>query len=399
MKNRTILITVLIVLLSFGVAGCTGSKDRDNSYLNRQETQLEENDTDASSSVTQSSNDDDEQVEIPVPDPTIRIVATGDILLGRGVERALKKSGKDYDFVFKEVEELLKQGDIVFGNLEGPLTDSEHSLTGISDGGKYILRSRPAALDSIKAAGFNLLSLANNHILDYYEAGLFDTMRLLSDSGIAFAGAGENIEAARKPAIIEVKGVRVGLLAYTDMAEIVYGGSPNLSFVAGEKKAGVAPRKLDHILEDIENVRENVDLLMISLHWGIEESFKVQPQQREFAYRLLDNGADMIIGHHPHQCQGIEIYKGKPIIYSLGNFIFDQNDPENQQSFIINLEYSEKQLKQFTAIPVKTLGKCSVVPTSGSETSVVIEREMNLSRNFGTLCEAIDNRIAFTIEK
>jgi len=115
----------------------------------------------------------------------------------------------------------------VFGNLEEPITSSTHSLTGIKEGGKYVLKNDVEAIEGIKYAGFNLMNLANNHILDYYERGLFDTMDILDKNGIKYAGAGRNLEEARKPAIMEVKSMKVGMLAYTDMAEIVYKGNPN----------------------------------------------------------------------------------------------------------------------------------------------------------------------------
>lgn len=334
----------------------------------------------------------------PVPE-ALKIVVTGDIMLGRGVEAALKRNGKSYDFVFEEVAELLIKGDVVFGNLEQPITDSEHSLTGIGQGGKWVLRSRPESFTAIRQAGYNLFSLANNHILDFYEQGLVDTMELLAKNDIAFAGAGMNLEEARKPAIIEEKGVKIGLLAYTDMAEITYKGKPPLSFLAGSDNSGVAPRRLDFVLEDIKGVRDSVDILMVSLHWGIEDSFDVHPSQVSFAHELIDAGADMIVGHHAHQFQGIEIYRGKPIFYSLGNFIFDQNDPENQESFIINLKYSEKRLVGLYAVPVRTIDKCRVVPQKGEAAAELLQREEELCKRLGTQCEIRDDVLMIVEEQ
>jgi len=146
-----------------------------------------------------------------------------------------------------------------------------------------VLKNDVEAIEGIKYAGFNLMNLANNHILDYYERGLFDTMDILDKNGIKYAGAGRNLEEARKPAIMEVKSMKVGMLAYTDMAEIVYKGNPNYKFAAGEDKPGVAPRPLkfdDSIKKDIEELRSKVDILIVSLHWGVEESFEVLPEQR-----------------------------------------------------------------------------------------------------------------------
>ena len=126
---------------------------------------------------------------------------------------------------------LLKQGDIVFGNLESPLTSS---TKGLSKKGKIVLKGTPESVTALTSAGFNLMSLSNNHIMDYYEKGLFDTMELLDQNSIVHAGGGRNIDEARKMAVIE-KTDQVGLLAYTDMAEIVFAGDPYLSFAAGRK--------------------------------------------------------------------------------------------------------------------------------------------------------------------
>ncbi|HHW49573.1 MAG TPA: CapA family protein [Clostridiaceae bacterium] len=332
---------------------------------------------------------------------TLRITAVGDIMLGRGVGSRLEKEGKGYIYAFEKVADILKEGDIVFGNLEGPITDRTHSLTAISKEnkvGKYVLKNKVAAFEAIKYAGFNLLSLANNHILDYYDKGLFDTFEILDQNGIAYSGAGRNLEEAREAAIVEKNGIKIGLLSYTDMAEVVYSGNPSISFIAGENKAGVAPRKIEYIREDIGKVRNNVDLLIISLHWGIEESFKVSPEQVEFAHELIDLGADVILGHHPHQFQGIEIYNGKPIMYSLGNFIFDQNDPENQEAFIVNLDYKDNELVGITAIPVRTVEKTQVVPLTDVDAEALLRREIELSTALNTRCVIEGGKLVFELK-
>jgi len=324
----------------------------------------------------------------------LRIAAVGDIMLGRGVGARLEAKKLGYTYPFTTVADILSKGDVVFGNLEQPITQSEKCF---DKRYKFVLKSKVEALEGIKYAGFNLLSLANNHILDYYDKGLTDTIQILNSNGIAFSGAGKNLEEAREPAVIEKKGIKIGLLSYTDMAEIIYKGNPSISFIADGNKAGVAPRKLEYILEDIEKARKDVDLLIISLHWGVEESFNVLPDQMEFAHRLIDNGADIILGHHPHQFQGIEIYKGKPVAYSLGNFIFDQNDPENQESFILNLEFTGNKLSALSALPVKTIDKIQVVRQTGLGARGILNREMELSAALNTKCSIVDDKLVFEV--
>lgn len=360
---------------------------------------IEDGDTfeNTNQSSTQAANTTQKAVDLIPPadeeprEPEIRFMAIGDIMLGRGVGFRLKKAG-DYRKAFEKVSFYLDMGDIVFANLETPLTASNH---GLDKDRKIVLKAEPESVVALTSAGINLVSLANNHMMDYYEKGLMDTIELLNLNNIAHAGGGINIDEARKPAIIEKNGLKIGLLAYTDMAELVFAGDPYLSFAAGQEKSGVVPRKYEIIMEDVSKVRDQVDLLAVSLHWGVEESFKITPEQVDFARSLIDNGVDLILGHHPHQFQGIEMYKGKPIIYSMGNILFDQNDPENMESFIIDLKYEGKELKEFTAIPVRILDKSYVEIQEGEDAINILERQAELCRKLGTDPAAEGGKLVF----
>lgn len=322
----------------------------------------------------------DEEPVVEPELPELRFIAVGDIMLGRGVAYWIEKK-RSYEEAFEKVKPDLSIGDVVFGNLESPLTSS---TKGLNPNGKIVLRAKPEAITALTSAGFNLLSLSNNHILDHYEKGLFDTMELLDQNGIVHAGGGRNLQEARKLAVIERNGLKIGLLAYTDMAEITFAGDPYLSFAAGPEKSGVVPRKYETIREDVLKARDQVDLLAVSLHWGIEESFKIPPEQVQFAHDLIDDGVDIILGHHPHQFQGIEIYKGKPILYSMGNFMFDQNEHENMESFIVDMKYKGTELTALTAIPVRILEKSYVEIQTGTNASAILERQLSLSAKLGT---------------
>lgn len=329
---------------------------------------------------------------------SLKFVAVGDILLGRTVKQRVITKSERYLYPFLKVTDILNSGDVVFGNLEESITDSTKSLTGIHEGGKYVLKNDVEAILGLKYAGFNLLSLANNHILDYYETGLFDTQKILSANNIAYAGVGKNLEEARKLTVIEKGGLEIGLLAYTDMAYVVYKGDPKLCFLAGKNNSGVAPTKESYIKEDILKAKGSVDLLIVSFHWGVENSFDTTKKQIDFAHYLLDNGVDMILGHHPHRTQGVEIYKGKPIFYSLGNFIFDQNPPENMQGFIMKMEFKEKKLSGLSAIPYKILNKCQIVPQIGVDATEMFIREIKLCERLNTKCKIDGDKLVFDIK-
>lgn len=409
---RIMTIIALILLVAIGISMAflsVGDRDRQASADTSVESDgdLEPGDsietngegTQNTERGTQAQNTVDDTAQIPAEadepaaeeEPELRFIAVGDIMLGRGVEYWVKKNG-GYKTAFEKVKHILGNGDVVFGNLECPLTSSQK---GLSKNGKIVLKAAPESVTALTSAGFNLMSLSNNHIMDYYETGLFDTMELLDQNGIIYAGAGRNIDQARELAVIEKNGLKIGLLAYTDMAEIVFAGDPYLSFAAGPEKSGVAPRKYEMIKEDIEKARDKVDLLAVSLHWGIEDSFKVTAEQVEFAHNLIDDGADIILGHHPHQFQGIEIYNGKPIIYSMGNILFDQNESENMESFIVDMKYKGTELTEFTATPVRIIKKSYVEVQTGSDAANILNRQIELCRKLGTEPETVNDILVF----
>jgi poly-gamma-glutamate capsule biosynthesis protein CapA/YwtB (metallophosphatase superfamily) len=350
-----------------------------------------------SETTGQETSETDTQPPEPIvpPTPELRFMAMGDIMLGRGVGARLRKAG-GYEKAFEKVSSYLNLGDIVFANLETPLTASNH---GLDKERKIVLKAEPESVVALTSAGINLISLSNNHILDYYEKGLFDTMEILDQNGIKHAGAGKNIEEARKPAIIEKNGIKTALLAYTTFAELTYAGKPYQNFAAGPEKSGLVRDRYETIREDILKIRDQVDLVAISMHWGVEDSFKVTNEQKELAHKLIDDGADMILGHHPHQFQGIEVYKGKPIFYSMGNILFDQNDPENMEGFIIDMKYRGRELIEFTALPVRIIDKSFVEIQTGSNAAALLERQAKLCSELGTEPLTQDDKLIFKINQ
>lgn len=374
------------VITSDGDTEVNDSQETDNNVNAEAGTVTGEQSTGGDADQISTANEPAEKEE-----PELRFVAVGDIMPGRGVEYWIRKNG-GYGIAFEKVSNILGNGDVVFGNLECPLTSS---VKGLDKNGKIVLKAAPESVSVLTSAGFNLLSLANNHIMDYYGKGLSDTMELLDQNGILYAGAGGNIDKARKLTIIEKNGLKIGLLAYTDMADIVFAGDPYLSFAAGPEKSGVAPRNYEIIKEDIEKARDKVDLLAVSLHWGIEDSFKVTSEQVEFAHKLIDDGADIILGHHPHRFQGIEMYKGKPILYSMGNILFDQNESENMESFIVDMKYKGTELTELTATPVRILSKSYVEVQTGSDAADIINRQIELCRKLGTEPETVNDTLVF----
>lgn len=244
----------------------------------------------------------------PVPEPAITLAAVGDIYLGNGLEKTIKTEGPDYPW--RGTEKILKGADIAFCNLESPLA----SKGKIYVPKRWTLRAHPDMVKSLSAGGFKVATLANNHMMDFGPDALKETLESLDQEKIKYTGAGINLEAARAPAVMEVKGKKVAFLAY--------GKIYPLSFYAGAKKAGIAPGTTALVEADVKKAKETAQYVVVSFHWGAEMLKYPKDYQKLLAHAVIDAGADLIIGHHPHVLQGVEVYKGKVIAYSLGNFAF-----------------------------------------------------------------------------
>ena len=242
----------------------------------------------------------------------ITISCVGDISFNGRYDTLLATRGTE--FPFQEVRNIFSQSDLVIGNLESPLVE-DSVLPAFPL--KTPLRGHPGYAEGLKWAGFDIMNLSNNHILDYGEEGVNSTQRILGKHGIRYFGYGRNIEAARKLKIETVNYVKVGFLGYTDVVI----DSP---FYADKGNKGIAKFDIKAAETDVIESKKLVDILIINIHWGIEYFHLPNPQQMTQARRLIDSGADIIIGHHPHLLQGIEIYKNGVIAYSLGNFIFSE---------------------------------------------------------------------------
>lgn len=239
------------------------------------------------------------------------IFFVGDIMLTRGVKSSVAKNFEgDYSKLFENVSEL-KEADILFGNLEGAVSDKGNNV-----GSKYSFRMEPLILPVLKEAGFDIFSFANNHVGDWNSIAFSDTLSRLNENGILKTGAGNNKEEVINPTIIEKNGIRFGFLGFSDVG-------PNW-LEATEEKPGILLASDPNLELIIQNAKAKVDVLIATFHFGEEYKLTHNTRQETLAHQAIDNGADLVIGHHPHVMQDIETYKGKTIVYSLGNFIFDQ---------------------------------------------------------------------------
>ncbi len=274
------------------------------------------------------------------PPQETSLAAVGDIMLGRYIGKVMHTRGGQYPF--DQVRELFRKNDIVLGNLESGI--AKETTTPFFPKKPYNFAASPAAAAALRGAGFSVLDLANNHLLDFGLREPALTRSLLRKQGLASFGAGDNISEARQPAVLVRNGIRFGFLGY--------GVAHSRAVYAQKNRAGISPIIMEDIRKDIEALRSSVDVLVVSLHWGIEYENTPSKKQREEAHQIIDWGADMIIGHHPHVVQGIEIYKNKMIAYSLGNFSFDQKGKGTDKSFILSCRFQEKALYSVEIIPL-----------------------------------------------
>ena len=281
-----------------------------------------------------------EKKKLPIKKEEVSLIAVGDISYSRGVERIVKKQN-DINYPFLKIGDYLKNADLVFGNLETPITEGRE----INDF-EMIFRSNPLTEKALKLNNFSILSLANNHTPNFGEKGLKDTFFYLEKEGIKYVGAGENEKTAYQPVYIEKKGIKFAFLAYND-SDVV-----PLSYKATENFAGTAFMETEKMIEAVKKAKQKSDFVIVSMHSGNEYVNKPNSSQVNFAHSAIDAGADLVIGHHPHVVQILEKYKDKYIFYSLGNFIFDQQASETRKGLMIKVYFTKDEITKISLLPI-----------------------------------------------
>jgi poly-gamma-glutamate capsule biosynthesis protein CapA/YwtB (metallophosphatase superfamily) len=250
-------------------------------------------------------------VEEPKP---ITLLFGGDVMLARDIASTIANQ-QDPLYPFLRIATTTQAADLMFVNLENPV-----STRGSNQGSEYSFRAEPTStINALTYAGIDVVNLANNHIFDYGRTAANDTMQYLRDTGIDYIGFGQNYSEANEPVIETIGQTKIALLGYTQF----YASSS----WATEAKSGLSSYRSDTIVQKIADIKKakQADLVVISLHWGEEYKTKANATQKALAHKLVDAGADLIVGHHPHVVQEVEEYNGATIAYSLGNFVFDQN--------------------------------------------------------------------------
>jgi poly-gamma-glutamate capsule biosynthesis protein CapA/YwtB (metallophosphatase superfamily) len=272
----------------------------------------------------------------------VQILTAGDVMLGSWTEDIIKKNGWHYSF--SELDSILLDSHIFFVNLEAPFGQG-----GTAFEKTYTFQVTPDLVKVLKVGKINVVSLANNHIMDFGVESLKETFQILQENSIHYTGAGLNLKEARKPAILEVNGHRIAIASYS----LTF---PE-EFWATDTSAGTCFPYHTFFYNDLKQFKASSDLLIISFHWGAELLQSPKEYQVELAHNAIEAGADIIIGHHPHVIQGIEIYKGKIIAYSLGNFIFGSYSEKARESMLLKFFYGTKGVERCKIYPINVYNK------------------------------------------
>lgn len=320
----------------------------------------------------------------------MKLLFVGDVMLGRLVNEVLKKEPPDYPW--GDTLDIFKKTDVRICNLECVISDKGQPWTITPKA--FHFRSDSKNISVLKKAQIDIVSLANNHVLDYEEEALLDMMEILDHENIEHTGAGINLVEASAVAISEVttaKGTfKVGMIAFTDNEpEWEVGDQPGVFYVP----VNLEETSARYLLHEIEEAKKDVDFLIISAHWGPNWGYRPQPDHIPFAKALIDAGGDVIFGHSCHVFQGIEIYKGKPIFYSTGDFIDDYAVDEierNDQSFLFMVETEGKRITGLKLYPtvIRNMQACladrQARKAQESELKDTVFKMIELCDEFGT---------------
>ncbi len=281
----------------------------------------------------------------PTPVPIVRLAAGGDLMLARTIGDRLEAEGPGV--VFAGIQSALDQADLFVANLECVI-----ATIGTPAHKSYTFRAPPAAADVLAVGGLDLVSLANNHSLDYGIDALADMLPRLRERGIETVGVGGDEEAARAPVILVHNGLRVAFLAYVDVPVEGRTGFDTRSWEAGPDQPGLAWADGDDMRFDIASARLKADVVVVMLHFGLEGRSDFTNDQAAMAHAAIDAGAKLVLGAHSHVLQPVEAYNGGLIVYSLGNLVFDGFAPPSTYSAIFTATLTPAGVADYAWVPV-----------------------------------------------
>jgi poly-gamma-glutamate capsule biosynthesis protein CapA/YwtB (metallophosphatase superfamily) len=317
-----------------------------------------------------------EKPEVPEQEPGVSqftIFLAGDVLPGKRLSKRIKKFGPDYPFA--NLKDRIESCDLAFANLEAAISTRGEPVW-IK---KHLLRASPEDGRSLAFSGLDIVSLANNHAMDYGEPAFLDTLDALSAMDISVVGGGRNSAEASAPWETTLAGTRVAFLAYSVWTSSL--------IEADQDRAGINPFVQEAAEKQIRGLKSLGRVVIVSMHWGMEHTQVPTAQQVRMAHALIDAGADAVAGHHPHCPQSVEVYKGKPVFYSLGNFVFGLNNLDAVHNLSAILAFEGGRLSGARLLPVHGLGfvnRFSPWFLEGEAAAEAVRDIEKLSEKFGT---------------
>jgi poly-gamma-glutamate capsule biosynthesis protein CapA/YwtB (metallophosphatase superfamily) len=283
-------------------------------------------------------------------DDVVKLVFMGDVMMARNVETSVKNNGSgDYSFIFNKIAGYTKSADLAFANLESVISDA-----GSADVAKVLqgtaFRAKPDAVNGLLSAGIDVVSMANNHTLDYTRTALSDCFIRLKAAGITYVGAGETFEEAYTAKIFTVKNTRIAYLAYTLVGDERAMRAQKSDAATGiTAQSGVAWYYSKYIYSGIKAARSQADIVIVSIHFGTEYETAPSHLQDRFAHLAMDRQADIVIGHHPHVVQPVMVYQKGYLAYSLGNCVFDQSAAETKKGLVLEVTVTNRKISSARA--------------------------------------------------
>lgn len=311
----------------------------------------------------------------------------GDVMLGRLVNEKISTAG--YAYPWGDMLGLLRKTDINIVNLETTLTTSTKKVPKV-----FNYKADPDKVQSLIEAKIDVCNLANNHILDFSEEGMIETISTLDKAGIKHIGAGINKQEALEPVIIRKNNITVGIIGFTDNEPM---------WAAKVSKAGtnyVRVGDMGKVKKEIEKLRDKVDVVVFTIHWGPNMRKRPGKEFQDFTHKVIDAGADIFHGHSAHIFQGIEIYKGKLILYDTGDFVDDyyvDTSLRNDQSLLYLIEVGKNGIRKVELVPV-LISRIQVNRATGSSYKEIVDRVKSLSKEFRTAIRETEQGIFFSLK-
>ena len=309
---------------------------------------------------------------------TITLAFTGDVMLGRAVDRVIAEKG--FGHPWGNVLPRLKEVDLLLINLETTIT----SETIPKESKRFYFRADPSVIETLEIGRVDFASVANNHILDFGPEGLKETLDVLDRADVAHAGAGIDLPSAERPVVLTVNGTRIGIVAYADYPPhwAAGPGSPGINYTP----ISTDPAEFAGVERALSALRQEADLVIFSIHWG--PNWRARPTEtfRQFARRVVEAGADIFWGHSAHVVQGVETHDGKLILYDTGDFVDDyvvDEELRNDLSALFLVTVTEQSIERLDLVPVQIHhGQVNLAEDDGLDW--IVDRLTALSEELGT---------------